>query len=519
MKNGIGNIERQDNSMTTEEPVNPLKNESEMAYPFPPSPSMERGLGGEVKGRVIKNRSLSNIRIGSLDKTTHEKTQTIEHELFQINAHGLRPTTSNESFDMALADNSFQIKMQPFDEIKNFVESYFLKGKKFIHAIGKDMTPCYLFEPEVIRKRAKAFKHAFQRYLSDTEFYFAVKSNNYPDVSQVVLSEDFGLDVSSGDELQMALDLGANNIIFSGPAKMEVELDLAIANRDKVIVLMDSLSELRRLEKRAALQHKVIRVGMRLNPDPTGLWKKFGIPLNSLKSFIQAIEACDHLHFQGLQFHSSWNLGPERQVAFIKELGEALATLSPLDRKSIKFIDIGGGYWPEQGEWLIASNTQEKKGKTDSNAHDIEINRAASIDEFAQKIYQAICEHIYNQMICKICFEPGRWICNDAMHIIVKVMDKKYDDIVITDGATNAVGWERFETDYFPVLNLSQPAIIAQDCLILGSLCTPHDIWGYHYWGKKIKEGDILMIPTQGAYTYSLRQHFIKEIPKVISFP
>ena len=409
------------------------------------------------------------------------------------------------------------IKIQPFKEMTSFIECYFLKGKKFIDAIGKEMTPCYLFEPEVISARAKAFKHAFQRYLSDTEFYFAVKSNNYPDVSQVVLSEGFGLDVSSGEELQMALDLGAENIIFSGPGKMEMELDLAIANSDKVIVLMDSLSEMKRLEKRAALHHKIIRVGIRLNLDPTGIWKKFGIPLNCLKPFLQAMETCDHIYFQGLQFHSSWNLRPERQVAFIKELGKTLAELSPLDRKKIQFIDIGGGYWPEQGEWLIVPNNQKKEAK--ANSYDIKINRAASIDEFAQKIYQAICDHIYNQMICKICFEPGRWICNDAMHIIVKVMDKKYDDIVITNGATNAVGWERFEMDYFPVLNLSHPAIIEQNCLILGSLCTPHDIWGYHYWGKKIKEEDILMIPTQGAYTYSLRQHFIKGIPKVISFP
>jgi diaminopimelate decarboxylase len=44
-------------------------------------------------------------------------------------------------------------------------------------------------------------------------------------------------------------------------------------------------------------------------------------------------------------------------------------------------------------------------------------------------------------------------------------------------------------------------------------------VWGYRYFGKEIKEGDILMIPTQGAYTYSLRQEFIKAVPPVLSFP
>jgi len=50
---------------------------------------------------------------------------------------------------------------------------------------------------------------------------------------------------------------------------------------------------------------------------------------------------------------------------------------------------------------------------------------------------------------------------------------------------------------------------------VLGSLCTPHDLWGYSYWGSGIEPGDVLLIPCQGAYTYSLRQEFIKPLPEV----
>ena len=103
------------------------------------------------------------------------------------------------------------------------------------------------------------------------------------------------------------------------------------------------------------------------------------------------------------------------------------------------------------------------------------------------------------------------------MHLILSVVDKKAPDLVITDAGTNAIGWERFETDYFPVLNLTRPLTRERDCLILGALCTPHDVWGYSYWGEDIRPGDILMIPTQGAYTYSLRQHFIKPLPRVVT--
>jgi diaminopimelate decarboxylase len=101
--------------------------------------------------------------------------------------------------------------------------------------------------------------------------------------------------------------------------------------------------------------------------------------------------------------------------------------------------------------------------------------------------------------------------------LIISVVDKKDDTLVITDAGTNAIGWERFESDYSPILNLSRPSLTETACQILGSLCTPQDLWGYHYFGSGIEPGDVLMIPTQGAYTYSLRQEFIKPLPKVVA--
>jgi diaminopimelate decarboxylase len=140
---------------------------------------------------------------------------------------------------------------------------------------------------------------------------------------------------------------------------------------------------------------------------------------------------------------------------------------------------------------------------------------ATGLAEFAGQLSAAIHEHLFSAGPYRICLEPGRWICNDAVHLLISVIDKKAPDLVITDAGTNTVGWERFETDYFPILNLTRPSLDEKPCHILGSLCTPHDVWGYMYFGDDIQPGDILMIPTQGAYTYSLRQNFIKPLPAV----
>ncbi|MBF0111199.1 MAG: alanine racemase [Desulfamplus sp.] len=418
----------------------------------------------------------------------------------------------------------------PDNILLDFVESHFRKRRNILHVIGGHLTPCYLFEPNVLIANAKAFKRAFQQYLPESKFYFAMKSNNFIDVSKTVISCGFGLDVSSGAELATALRLGAGDIVFSGPGKSAQELDLAIANNSKVVVLMDSFSEMRRLEKRAARQGRQIRAGVRLTTEPNGLWRKFGILLEDLQLFITESKRYKHILLQGLQSHSSWNMGPERQIAFIKELSKTIAHLKPEDQKLIKFIDIGGGYWPEQGEWLQSGGTPQGVVRSALSAADPAFlaenlayphyfNQSSPIEVFALELSRAISEYIHTLISCKICFEPGRWIANECMSIILRVMDKKYGDLVITDGGTNAVGWERFETDYCPILNISRPALTEKECLITGSLCTPHDVWGYSYWGADIKEGDFLMIPSQGAYTYSLRQNFIKSAPEVITFP
>ena len=191
-------------------------------------------------------------------------------------------------------------------------------------------------------------------------------------------------------------------------------------------------------------------------------------------------------------------------------------------KSRLEFIDMGGGYWPEQGEWLRAAGTPEGKlldalgrGEEAGRAH--HRLSATPIEEFANRLGAAVKRHLFPVVPCRILLEPGRWISNDAVQLLISVVDKKAPDLVITDAGTNAVGWERFESDYFPVLNLTRPGMTERPCHILGSLCTPHDVWGTSYWGDDIRCGDVLMIPTQGAYVYSLRQNFIKPLPSVIT--
>jgi len=424
----------------------------------------------------------------------------------------LKTTSESTEQEPAILDNT---------EISSFVSGFLQRRDVFLQACHRYGSPLYVVEESVLIERAEQFIDAFSQVLPDVRFYCAMKSNNHPLIVKTLVNAGLNIDVSSGLELEIALDTDAADIVFSGPGKTEKELTLAVENSDRITVLIDSFGELEHLQRVAVEKDASIRAGVRLAIDSNGLWRKFGIPLKDVSKFLDAAEHCDHVSINGLQFHTSWNLDPYNQVNFIACLGNILSKLTSEQSSMIEFIDIGGGFWPSQGEWLQSSgiplshsSSVTKLGSVSKTCH--YKRRSTTIEEFAGQIAQAVYTHLFPYVSCRICAEPGRWLCNDAMHLLLTVLDKKAKDLVITDAGTNAIGWERFETDYFPVINLSRAESIEHECYILGSLCTPHDVWGYTYWGKGIEPGDILMIPTQGAYTYSLRQEFIKPLPKVV---
>ena len=317
----------------------------------------------------------------------------------------------------------------PRKKIIEFITPY-LKNKGIYLDMAKTFgSPLYVLETDVLARKAAQFRAAFSHRLPETAFFYAMKSNHLPHLSGHLLKHGFGLDVSSGVELSVALELGASSIIFSGPGKTTQELALAARYPDRVVILLDSIGEAKRLA--SVLEKKQTRMpaGLRLNNNPEGLWRKFGVLPENLLSAFKEIQALERLEFQGLQFHSSWNLNPDRQTAFVKKLGQILSTMPKQFLDAVKFIDIGGGYWPAQGEWLLSDVP-----------HDYSINPAVSIDLFAKELSNAVKEHILPLTQCRICFEPGRWICNDAMHILIQVVDCKEKDWVITDAGGNTFG-------------------------------------------------------------------------------
>lgn len=417
----------------------------------------------------------------------------------------------------------------------NFFESRVEKVSerldRYLSVALKQGTPLYLYDAEEVKMNVNRFKNAFKNEGVEAHIYYAAKSNDYVGIMRTVCEAGEGMDVSSDRELKLALQAGATKIIYTGPAKTEADFQLILEHADKITVNLESFRELSLLSEMAKAAKKTLRCGLRIVTASQKGWTKFGLPLSQLRSFYD--EAIKHsaLHFAGLHFHISFNKTPEKYVKTMGEVAEYLRlNFSDEERMGFEYLDMGGGYVPESFDGIypwnpdqtmwgqdpieVVSNVLEDKYqprfiKTKSNA----------IEVFAKAIAAVYLEQI--KMVApnmELYCEPGRFICHSAIHFLLRLVDVKSDQIGIADGGCGMQGWEKFQfMNYAPVFNLSQFTTEREIPFITyGSLCTPDDVWGYYmYTTGTPKEGDFVLIPYQGAYTYTLAQTFIKEIPEV----
>ncbi|OGK18328.1 hypothetical protein A3G67_03470 [Candidatus Roizmanbacteria bacterium RIFCSPLOWO2_12_FULL_40_12] len=415
-------------------------------------------------------------------------------------------------------------KKIPVFNPRPLVRNVLKKRARILKTVKKHKTPFFLYDKTELIKSIDDFREIFKKHVPSSEIYYAMKANPHEFILKDVVRNGLGIDASSGHELQKALKIGAERILFTGPGKTIDELMIALKHNRKVVLNIDSTGEIRKLKSLIKKIKKKLQVGIRISTSDHGKWTKFGIPLHELSSIWKDLKKDDFLQPEGIQAHMSWNETAEPYKNIISTIARYLDDHKELKRE-IKFIDLGGGFLPQKIEGLhswslvkgqIAKIAAEEVGETSTLTRKHFLSKAIPLSKYASEIGSAIKKHL-SDLGCTYYFEPGRIICNNAMHIVLRVEDVKNPHAVIADGGTNMIGWERFEEEYFPVVNITQPSLQEKEVVIYGSLCTPHDIWGYFYHGKKIIEKDILVIPNQGAYTYTYAQNFIKPIPQVFA--
>lgn len=373
--------------------------------------------------------------------------------------------------------------------------------KELVERFG---SPLFVLDKEALISKYRMIHNAFDRRYPTTVAY-SVKTNYLPYICKTLYDAGSDLEIIPGFEFGIVSKLKAdsNRIIVNGPYKSEEFLVEIVKKRYRVNV--DNFQELRLLDKISKRLNKKIKIGIRVNGKISDLrWNRFGFNLDSGEALkaIDFIKSSKNLSLNGLSIHIGTNITDASlyQVALEKVL--ILYNKIKAD-ENIDYIDLGGGFVPP-GSVPITENFKTW--------------HIPQIADYAKPITKMLNAEFKGNPRPTLIIEPGRFIVDEAMHLLTKVTAIK--DIynrkaVVVDAGINIVPSSLYRKRLINSLEKRGGKMVSID--VYGPLCMQTDKVASDILLPDPKVGDLLKIDTCGAYELSESMQFIQARPAVIS--
>ena len=354
-------------------------------------------------------------------------------------------------------------------------------------------TPFYAYDRARVRDRVAQLRAMFPPGI---KLHYAMKANPLPALVCFMAGLVDGIDVASSGELKIALDAGTPpaDISFAGPGKTEAELCQSVASR--VLINLESLREVRLLERIARELGLPARVALRVNPDfelkgsgmkMGGGPKQFGVDVEQIPEVLSAITGAG-LDFEGFHlFAGSQNLRAESICEAQTKSYELALRLARYAPAPVRFLNLGGGfgipYFPgEQRLDLqpIADNLERLAGRARS--------------EFPQ---------------ASLVIELGRYLVGEAGVYVTRILDRKVSRgqvFLVADGGLNhhlsASGnfGQVIRKNYLVTIGNRIDSAEREPASLVGPLCTPLDLLADRMDLPVAQPGDLAVIFQSGAY-------------------
>lgn len=366
-------------------------------------------------------------------------------------------------------------------------------------------TPFYCYSTATLTRHFQVFDQALAEY--DRKICFAVKANGNLAVLRTLGKLGAGADVVSQGEIRLALAAGiaAKDIVFSGVAKTKEEMAFALA-QGIFQFNAESTGELEALNEVALACGAVVPVALRVNPDvdpathekiSTGQKEnKFGIAMEQVRESYALAARLPGLKVQGVSMHIGsqlTSLTPFRQafrvmLALVAELRAA--------GHSIETLDLGGGLGiPYDSENTPPDPVAYAEAvKTEIGAFD-----------------------------GKLLFEPGRMIAGNAGILVTRVIGLKqspHRHFAMVDAGMNDLMRPALYDAYHEIVPVKKSLVSSRQSLencasdqrlatsdyfdVVGPVCESSDIFGKDRSLPAVKEGDLLVFRSCGAYGASM---------------
>ncbi|MBS1228251.1 MAG: pyridoxal-dependent decarboxylase [Proteobacteria bacterium] len=370
-------------------------------------------------------------------------------------------------------------------------------------------TPFYAYDRSLICRRIRALREAFK---GAAEIHYAIKANPMAAVVDLLAQQVDGFDVASGSELLSALDSGMSpqNISFAGPGKRPGELAQAVAAG--ILINVESIDEVRRLETIAQTLGRSARVAIRINPDfelkYSGLKmgggpKPFGIDVAQVPQALAEINR-SALAFEGFHIYAgSQNLKAEAIIDAQNKSIELVARIAEGIGAPILSINLGGGFGIPyfRGEEPLA---------------------LARVGENLQRLRARYAAHFPQ---ARWIIELGRYLVGEAGIYVCRVLEKKTScghGFLVVDGGMHhhlaaSGNFGQVIRKNYPVAIGNRIGSAATEVVsVVGPLCTPLDTLADNMRLPVAEAGDFVVIFQSGAYGFSASPHdFLGHPPAV----
>lgn len=363
-------------------------------------------------------------------------------------------------------------------------------------------TPVYVYDENQVRKNYRVFFSAFRERYKKSRILYAYKANSNLAICSILREEGAGADIVSCGELQAALRVGVHpeNILFTNNSKSEEEIQMAL---DAGIILnVDSMDELKTLEKISSRSRKTARISFRINPsiDPkthpkiaTGMKEsKFGIHIhgNALKAYKLA-EGMKNIEIVGIHMHIGsqiMDLSVFQNAA--EKIMEFIAVLNKKLNIQLEFVDLGGGLGvPYHGEEAL-------------HPEDLARGIVPIVKKFVSEInYEP-----------ELWLEPGRYLVGNSGVLLCSVQSVKrtpYKNFINVDCGFNTLLRPAMYDAYHRVQVLNKLDRIPTETYdIAGNVCESGDILAKNRRLPRVEPKDIIAILDTGAYGFSMSSQY-----------
>lgn len=380
-------------------------------------------------------------------------------------------------------------------------------GVDSVELVKEFGTPVYVYDIELVRKKARAFKETFAKNHVTAQVAYASKAFCTVGMLQVMKEEGMSLDVVSGGELYTALEAGypVEKIHFHGNNKNSNEIEMALeANIGCFIV--DNFYEIHNLIEATNKLNKKTKVLIRLAPGvevhtheyiSTGQEDcKFGFDLASgaATEAVKLLVNEENIELLGIHYHigsqifdmDGFYIATEKIWKLLEEWKENYSLQT-------KVINVGGGFGIRY--------TEE--------------DSPLPIETYVEQVIKAVQSSVEKSSIAlpEIWIEPGRSLVGDAGTTLYTLGARKtvpnIRDYVSVDGGMSdnirlALYQAKYEGALANRMNDDADTLLS----VAGKLCESGDMLMWDALLPDPVAGDLLAMTCTGAYGYSMASNY-----------